>query len=101
MLTIYDDQGRTLIDGSTKVFKFLGRVTIGGTNTPQSGYVDEPRLSSGKPYAFIWPADGSFMPRGGDPVVDINSYRLSWTFPQADGSVSWARPVVTIVYGIY
>jgi len=101
MLIINDEQGRTILDGTTKVFKFLGSFSIGGVNTPQSGYVDHPMLAQGRPYAFIFPSDGSYLPVGGDPTVDISGSRLTWIYPNADGSVAWKRPPATIVYGVY
>lgn len=96
-LTVWDDQGRILIDAGTLFGRILGSFNTGVVN----GSVSNPKLLEGTPfyYATIGYNTGFLCVV---PQIVISGSNISWTFTDYTDGSKWGieRSASTVIYGI-
>lgn len=93
------NSGRVKLDSSTGPGNILGILTVGGAGFPQSGSINVPGFSLGKPFFFVT-ANTIFITRQ-DTLCKfkIDGENLSWFYPIADSTYASQRPDARVLYG--
>ena len=94
MLTLYNSAGVPTLDGSRRIAKFLGELTIGGVGSAQSGSITHSSLNDAQPFAFQL-TNGQSADNEEAATISFSGITLNWSFPEFS-----SRPETRIVYGI-
>jgi hypothetical protein len=100
-LQIFDAAGNTIVDTSTAVALIVGEAVIGGSGSPKSGTITDPRLALGDPFVVV--ISGGIALSGGAPnnlpVFGFNGATLTWSYPDPNGYTD-SRVQARFLYGV-
>lgn len=97
-LTVWDEQGRILLDANTLLGRILGSFNTGLVN----GSISNPKLLEGTPFYYATIGDYTTGLLCVVPQIVISGSNISWTFTDYTDGSRWgiSRSASTIIYGI-
>lgn len=95
----WDASGNLILDTSTIVGRFFGKINIGGAGSAKTGSVTNAKFSQGTPFYVAVNTLGVDV-EGYGVVITFSGNTMTWTYPQA-GNTGPERPNATIVYGVH